>query len=46
MNGVGILVDEDIRAQVVEVKQINDRLMEIKLVIGGSTLNIISAYAP
>ncbi|XP_070039321.1 uncharacterized protein [Nicotiana tomentosiformis] len=30
----------------VEVKRINDRLMRIKLVVGGSTLNVISAYAP
>jgi len=45
-NGVGILVDGDLREQVVEVRRINDRLMTIKLVIGGCTLNIISAYAP
>ncbi|KAG5591071.1 hypothetical protein H5410_041585 [Solanum commersonii] len=45
-NGVGILVDGDLREQVVEVRRINDRLMTIKLVIGGSTLSVISAYAP
>ncbi|XP_047259082.1 craniofacial development protein 2-like [Capsicum annuum] len=45
-NGVDILVDEDLRGQVVDVKRINGRLMSIKLVIGGSTLNVISAYAP
>jgi len=45
-NGVGILVDGDLREQVVEVRRINDRLMTINLVIGGCTLNIISAYAP
>ncbi|XP_049410398.1 uncharacterized protein LOC125873518 [Solanum stenotomum] len=45
-NGVGILVDRDLREQVVEVRRINDRLMLIKLVIGGCTLNVISAYAP
>ncbi|PHT58230.1 hypothetical protein CQW23_00593 [Capsicum baccatum] len=44
-NGVGILVDEELREQVVEVKWVNDRLMPIKLVIGESTLNVISAYA-
>ncbi|KAF3666290.1 Proteasome subunit beta type-7 [Capsicum annuum] len=32
--------------QVVEVKRVSDRLMSIKLVIGGSTVNVISAYAP
>ncbi|PHU24997.1 Nuclear cap-binding protein subunit 2 [Capsicum chinense] len=31
---------------VVEVKRINDRLMTIKLVIRGFTLNVCSAYAP
>ncbi|XP_047257594.1 uncharacterized protein LOC124889661 [Capsicum annuum] len=43
---VGILVDEDLRGQVVEVKRANDRLMSIKLVLGGSTLNDISSYVP
>ncbi|XP_047262420.1 craniofacial development protein 2-like [Capsicum annuum] len=45
-NGVGILVDEKLRKQVVEVKRVNDRLLSIKLVIGRSTVNIISAYTP
>ncbi|WMV29422.1 hypothetical protein MTR67_022807 [Solanum verrucosum] len=45
-NGVGILVDGDLREQVVEVRRINDRLMLIKLVVGGCTLSVISAYAP
>ncbi|KAG5581311.1 hypothetical protein H5410_051938 [Solanum commersonii] len=45
-NGVGILVDGDSREQVVEVRRMNDRLMMIKLVIGGCTLSVISAYAP
>ncbi|WMV36648.1 hypothetical protein MTR67_030033 [Solanum verrucosum] len=45
-NGVGILVDGDLREQVVEVRRINDRLMTIKIVIGGCTVSVISAYAP
>ncbi|KAF3678821.1 hypothetical protein FXO37_04202 [Capsicum annuum] len=45
-NRVGILVDEELRGQVVEVKRISDRLMTIKWVIGGFTLNVCSAYAP
>ncbi|XP_016546538.2 craniofacial development protein 2-like [Capsicum annuum] len=45
-NGVGIFVDEELRGQVVEVKQVNDRLMSIRLVIGGSTLVVINAYTP
>ncbi|KAF3665017.1 hypothetical protein FXO38_09825 [Capsicum annuum] len=44
-NRIGILVDEDLREQVVEVKRVSDRLMSIKLVMGGSTVNVISAYA-
>ncbi|KAF3684381.1 Dimethylallylcistransferase, chloroplastic [Capsicum annuum] len=45
-NGVGILVDEKLGEQVVEVKRVSDKLMSIKLVIGGSTVNVISVYAP
>ncbi|XP_019264125.1 PREDICTED: uncharacterized protein LOC109241797 [Nicotiana attenuata] len=45
-NGIGILVDRDLRELVVEIWRVNDRLMAIKLGIGGSTLNVISAYAP
>ncbi|KAF3670554.1 hypothetical protein FXO37_08496 [Capsicum annuum] len=45
-NGVDILVDKELRGQVVEVKKISDRLMTIKLVIGGFTLNVCSVYAP
>nr|XP_016505907.1 PREDICTED: craniofacial development protein 2-like [Nicotiana tabacum] len=45
-NGVGILVDRELRESVVEVRRVDDRLMTIKLVVGESTLNIVSAYAP
>ncbi|XP_070013270.1 uncharacterized protein [Nicotiana sylvestris] len=45
-NGVGILVDMDLRESVVEVRRVNDRLMFIKLVIGECTLNVVSAYTP
>ncbi|XP_019239648.1 PREDICTED: uncharacterized protein LOC109219627 [Nicotiana attenuata] len=45
-NGAGILVDKDLRELVVEVRRVNDRPMTIKLVVGGFTFNIISAYAP
>nr|XP_016449317.1 PREDICTED: uncharacterized protein LOC107774332 [Nicotiana tabacum] len=45
-NGAGILVDMDIKELVVEVRRINDRLMSIKLIVGGFTVNVISAYAP
>lgn len=42
-NGVGILVDRVLGEQVVEVRRVNDRIMSIKLVVGGFTLNVISA---
>ncbi|XP_070039060.1 uncharacterized protein [Nicotiana tomentosiformis] len=42
---VGILVDRDLRELVVDVKRVNDRLMAIKLVVGGLTLSMVSAYA-
>lgn len=34
-NGVGILVDEELKEQVVEVRRVNDRIMAIKIVVGG-----------
>ncbi|XP_059310716.1 uncharacterized protein LOC132062086 [Lycium ferocissimum] len=45
-NGVGILVDSELRDQVVEVRRVTDRMMSIKVVVEGLTLNIVSAYAP
>ncbi|XP_009772709.1 uncharacterized protein [Nicotiana sylvestris] len=45
-NGVGILVDRELRDSVVEVRRVNDRLMTIKLVVREYTLNVVSAYAP
>nr|XP_009608405.1 craniofacial development protein 2-like [Nicotiana tomentosiformis] len=45
-NGVGILVDMELRELVVEVRRVTDRLMAIKLVVGGFALNVISTYAP
>nr|XP_016505488.1 PREDICTED: craniofacial development protein 2-like [Nicotiana tabacum] len=45
-NGVGILVDSDLRELVVEVNRVSDKLMGIKLVVGGFILNVVSAYAP
>ncbi|XP_070040860.1 uncharacterized protein [Nicotiana tomentosiformis] len=45
-NGVGILVDRDLEELVVDIKRVNDRIMTIKLVVYGFTLNVISAYAP
>lgn len=40
-----MLVDRELREQVVEVRRVNDSMMVIKLVVGGLTFNIISPYA-
>ena len=36
MNDIGILVDDELREQVVEVKRVNNIMVSIKLVIGES----------
>ncbi|XP_070024881.1 uncharacterized protein [Nicotiana sylvestris] len=43
---MGILVDSHLRESVVEVRQVNDRLMTIKLVVGECTLTVVSVYVP
>ena len=43
---MGILVSEKLWDLLVWVERRNDRLMAIKLVIGGSVFHVISAYAP
>ena len=45
-NGVEILVDRSLRDEVMEVKRNDDRIILVKLVVGGWILNVISAYAP
>ncbi|XP_058180118.1 uncharacterized protein LOC131298659 [Rhododendron vialii] len=45
-NGVGIVVDKHLKDSVVTVTRKGDRIILVKLVIGGSIVNIISAYAP
>ncbi|XP_047264321.1 uncharacterized protein LOC124896687 [Capsicum annuum] len=46
VRGVGILVNEELRGQVVKVKKVSDRVMTIKLILEGSSLNICCAYVP
>ncbi|KAL4185006.1 hypothetical protein AMTRI_Chr10g228430 [Amborella trichopoda] len=45
-NGVGIIVDEDLKYKVVIVKRIGDRLLLTNLVLGEEIINEISACAP
>ncbi|XP_063616033.1 craniofacial development protein 2-like [Penaeus indicus] len=45
-NGVGIILDEELKQRVVEVQRPSDRLMTIKVLTGKSRINIVSGYAP
>ena len=45
-SGVGILVSNKILEQVVDVKRCNDRIMLVRIVLGGEITSIISAYEP
>ncbi|XP_058217647.1 uncharacterized protein LOC131328767 [Rhododendron vialii] len=45
-NGVGIVVDKHLKDSVVTVTRKGDRIILVKLVLGESIVNIISAYAP
>jgi len=44
--GVGILIREELEKEIVEVKRISTRIIEIKLILGGNLIHVISAYAP
>ncbi|KAJ7979012.1 Retrovirus-related Pol polyprotein LINE-1 [Quillaja saponaria] len=45
-NGVAIIVDGNLKDEVVEIKRKSDRIILVKLMIDEETFNIISAYAP
>ena len=45
-NGVGAILYENLKKQVFEVQRPSDRLIRGRLVIGGRTYSVISAYAP
>lgn len=44
-NIVGIIIDKGFSRSIVEVKRVNDHIMAISLGIGGTLMNVISAYA-
>ena len=44
-NGVGIVVDKDLKDNVVTVSRKGDRIILVKLVLGDIIINIISVYA-
>ena len=45
-NGGGIVVDKDLKDDVVTVSRKGDRIILVKLVLGGNIINIISVYSP
>ncbi|KAK3569841.1 hypothetical protein QTP86_005854 [Hemibagrus guttatus] len=45
-NGVGVVLKEEYRGNVLEVKRVSDRVMSLKLEIEGVMLNVVSGYAP
>jgi exonuclease III len=45
-NGVGILIDRSLKDGVVDVRRQGDQIVLVRLVVGDSALNAISAYAP
>ena len=45
-NGVGILIDRSLKDGVVDVRRRDDRIILVRIVVGDSAVNVISAYAP
>ena len=43
INGVGIIVDEEWRKNVVEINRIGDEIISLKMVVEEETINVISA---
>ncbi|XP_028802548.1 uncharacterized protein LOC114757628 [Neltuma alba] len=44
-NGVGIIIDNEWKQNMVEVKRIEDIIISLRIIVGRDTINIISAYA-
>ncbi|KAI5625955.1 hypothetical protein C0J50_14509 [Silurus asotus] len=45
-NGIGVILKEEYSKRVVEVKRVSDRVIIMKLEIGGMMINVMSDYAP
>ena len=45
-NGVGIVVNKHLKDDDVSMSRKGDRIIVVKLVLGGNIVNIISVYAP
>ena len=46
IHGVGLLVAERWIEKVLEVRHVSERLMVVRVIVGRTVLNLISAYAP
>ena len=46
MGGVGIFAAEQYIDKVVEVRRVSDRVIILKVLLGKTVQNVISAYAP
>lgn len=45
-SGVGMIVDKQLKENVIDSKRLNDRIIGIKLLLGKERPNIINAYVP
>ncbi|KAL4193919.1 hypothetical protein AMTRI_Chr06g179400 [Amborella trichopoda] len=45
-NSIGIIVENDLKDKIVDVKRVGDRLLLIKLILGDKIIDVISTYAP
>jgi exonuclease III len=45
-NGVGIVLDKNLKDGVVDIKHQGDRIILVNLLVGDLVFNVISAYAP
>ena len=46
IHGVGLLVAERCIEKVLEMRRVSERLMVVRVIVGRTVLNLISAYAP
>ena len=45
-NGVGVILDKELKENVIGVKRVSDRVMSLRVLIGKEVCKIVSAYAP
>ncbi|XP_048483178.1 craniofacial development protein 2-like [Plutella xylostella] len=45
-NGVGIVLDKDLKNNIIEINRVSDRIIYIRILLGDLALTIMSVYAP